>query len=379
METTVWNPEVGPSEMILHMGPQHPMQPGPYRLNLKLKGETVMDAEIELGNIHKGIEKIMESKTYLQGIPIVDRICYLVALTNEEAYVGAVEKLAGIEVPERSQYLRVIVEELSRIQSHLLGMGEYGEFIGFVSMFMYTIKIREDFMTLLDSITGARITHTYLRYGGVREDLPPGYKDKCKKVFVDLRKEIEDYEMLFNGDSIYAERARGVGVLTADVAKEVGVAGPVLRATGVPFDIRKDEPYLVYDDLDFKVCTQTAGDCWARVQVRLDEMRESMYLIEQALDQMPEGPLFPEGSPYGRRTPVMRVPEGDVFNRVEDPRGEMGFYVVSDGSDKPYRVKIRGPVYPTMQALPPLLMGVSVADIAAIAGSMDGCTSEADR
>jgi NADH:ubiquinone oxidoreductase subunit D len=379
METTVWNPEVGPSEMILHMGPQHPMQPGPYRLNLKLKGETVMDAEIELGNIHKGIEKIMESKTYLQGIPIVDRICYLVALTNEEAYVGAVEKLAGIEVPERSQYLRVIVEELSRIQSHLLGMGEYGEFIGFVSMFMYTIKIREDFMTLLDSITGARITHTYLRYGGVREDLPPGYKDKCKKVFVDLRKEIEDYEMLFNGDSIYAERARGVGVLTADVAKEVGVAGPVLRATGVPFDIRKDEPYLVYDDLDFKVCTQTAGDCWARVQVRLDEMRESMYLIEQALDQMPEGPLFPEGSPYGRRTPVMRVPAGDVFHRVEDPRGEMGFYMVSDGSDKPYRVKVRGPVYPTMQALPPLLMGVSVADIAAIAGSMDGCTSEADR
>ena len=379
METKVWNPTVGPSEMILHMGPQHPMQPGPYRLNVKLKGETVMDAEVELGNIHKGIEKILESKTYLQGIPIVDRICYLVALSNEEAFVGAVEKLAGIEVPERSKYLRVIVEELSRIQSHLLGMGEYGEFIGFVSMFMYTIKIREDFMTLLDSITGARITHTYLRFGGVREDLPPGYKDKCKKVFADLRKEIDDYEMLFNEDSIYAERARGVGVLTADVAKEVGVAGPVLRATGVPFDIRKNEPYLVYDDLDFKVCTQKAGDCWARVQVRLDEMRESMYIIEQALDQMPEGPLFAEGTPYGRRTPVMRVPAGDVFNRVEDPRGEMGFYMVSDGSDKPYRVKIRGPVYPTMQALPPLLKGVSVADIAAIGGSMDGCTSEADR
>jgi NADH:ubiquinone oxidoreductase subunit D len=379
METTVWNPTVGPSEMILHMGPQHPMQPGPYRLNLKLKGETVMDADIELGNIHKGIEKILESKTYLQAIPIVDRICYLVAMTNEEAYVGAVEKLAGIEVPERSQYLRVIIEELSRIQSHLLGLGEYGEFIGFVSMFMYTIKIREDFMTLLDSVTGARITHTYLRYGGVREDLPPGYKDMCKKVFIDLRKQLDDYEMLFNEDTIYGERARGVGVLTADVAKEVGVAGPVLRATGVPFDIRKNEPYLVYDDLDFKVCTQTAGDCWARVQVRLDEMRESMYIIEQALDQMPEGPLFAEGSPYGRRTPVMRVPAGDVFHRVEDPRGEMGFYMVSDGSDKPYRVKIRGPVYPTMQALPPLLKGVSVADVAAIGGSMDGCTSEADR
>jgi len=379
MDTTVFNPTVGPSEMILHMGPQHPMQPGPYRLNLKLKGETVMDAEVELGSIHKGIEKILESKTYLQAIPILDRICYLVALTNEEAYVGAVEKLADIEVPERSQYLRVIVEELSRIQSHLLGMGEYGEFIGFVSMFMYTIKIREDILTLLDSVTGARITHTYLRFGGVRNDLPPGYRDMCKKVFVDLRQELDDYEMLFNDDSIYAARARGVGVLTADGAKEIGVAGPVLRATGVPFDIRKDEPYLVYKDLDFKVCTQTAGDCWARVQVRLDEMRESIYIIEQALDQIPDGPLFVEGSLYGKRTPVMRVPPGDVFHRVEDPRGEMGVYMVSDGSDKPYRVKIRGPVYPTMQALPPLLKGVAVADVAAIGGSMDGCTSEADR
>ncbi|WP_319508319.1 F420H2 dehydrogenase subunit FpoD [uncultured Methanolobus sp.] len=370
---------VGPSEMIVHLGPQHPMMPGPFRLNAKLRGETVVDSEVEMGWIHKGIEKILESKTYLQGITIVDRICYLAAMTNEEAYVGCVEKLAGIEVPERAQYIRVIMEELSRLQSHLLGMGEYASFVGFVSMFMYTIRDREDVMSLIDSVTGARVTHSFLRYGGVKDDLPEGFKDDVKYVFGNLRKAIDNYEELYRTDVIYKARTKGIGVLTADVAKDLGVSGPPLRATGVAFDIRKDEPYLVYKDLDFKVCTQTDGDVYARIQVRLDEMRESMYIIEQCLDQIPSGPIFPEGTPYGKRSPVMRVPAGEVFHRVEDPRGEMGFYMVSDGSDKPYRVKIRGPVYPTLQTLPPLLKGVTVADIVAIAGSMDTCTSEVDR
>ena len=370
---------VGPSEMIVHLGPQHPMLPGPFRINAKLRGETVVDSEVEMGYIHKGIEKILENKTYLQGITIVDRICYLEALTNEEAYVGCVEKLAGIEVPERAQYIRVIMEELSRIQSHLLGMGEYASFVGFVSMFMYTIRDREDLMSLMDSVTGARITHSFLRYGGVKDDLPESFIDDVKYVFGNLRKAIDNYEELYSTDSIYKARTKGIGVLTADVAKDLGVSGPPLRATGVAFDIRKDEPYLVYKDLDFKVCTETDGDVYARIQVRLDEMRESMYIVEQCLDQMPAGSIFPEKSPYGKRSPVMRIPAGEVFHRVEAPRGEMGFYMVSDGSDKPYRVKIRGPVYPTLQTLPPLLKGVTVADIVAIAGSMDTCTSEVDR
>lgn len=370
---------VGPSEMIIHLGPQHPMLPGPFRLNAKLRGETIVDSEVEIGYIHKGIEKILENKTYLQGITIVDRICYLEALTNEEAYVGCVEKLAGIEVPERAQYIRVIMEELSRLQSHILGMGEFAGFIGFVSMFMYTIRDREDLMTLMDSVTGARVTHSYLRFGGVKDDLPDGFKDDVKYVFENLKKVVDKYEELFSTDSIYKARSKGLGVLTADVAKDLGVSGPPLRATGVAFDIRRDEPYLVYNDLDFKVCTQKDGDVYARIQVRLDEMRESMYIVEQCLDQIPSGPLFPEGTAYGKRSPVMRVPAGEVFHRVEAPRGEMGFYMVSDGSDKPYRVKIRGPVFPTLQALPPLLKGVTVADIVSIAGSMDTCTSEADR
>jgi NADH-quinone oxidoreductase subunit D len=368
-----------PNEMIIHLGPQHPMQPGPFRLNLKLKGETVTGAEIELGFIHKGIEKILENKTYLQGITIVDRVCYLVSLVNEECFVGCTEKLLGIEPPERSKYIRVILDELTRIQSHLLGTGEFGEFIGFVSMFMYTIREREDILSLIDMITGARVTHAYLRFGGVRDDLPVGFKEKAIPILNNLKKAVDDFEHLFHTDRIYRERTVGVGVLTADVAKNLGVSGPVLRATGVPYDIRRKEPYLVYNDLDFKICTETAGDCFARVQVRLNEIRESIYIVEQCLDQIPDGSLFPEGTPYGTRTPVMRVPAGEVFHRVEDPRGEMAMYMVSDGSDKPYRVKIKGPYFPTLQALPPLIIGTTVADVAAISGSMDGCTSEADR
>ena len=370
---------IGPSEMLMHLGPQHAIQPGPYLLDLRLKGESVVDAELQMGYIHKGIEKILENKTYLQGITISDRICYLASMTNNEVFCGCVERLVGIEPPERAQYIRVIMEELSRIQSHLLGIGEFSTDLGFVTMFLYMIREREEVLDLIDAVTGSRITHTYIRFGGVREDLPEGYEQKTMSVLNDLKIKLDEHEDLYNTDTIYKQRTVGVGVLTAKVASELGVAGPPLRATGVAFDVRKDEPYLVYNDLDFKVCTEKEGDIFARIKVRLDEIRESIYIIEQAFDQMPQGPLFPEDTPYGRRTPVMRVPAGEVFYRVEDPRGEMGMYMISDGSDKPYRVKIRGPVFPTMQALPPLILNTYVADVAAIAASMDGCTSEADR
>ena len=370
---------ITPSEMLMHLGPQHAIQPGPYLLDLRLKGESVVDAELQMGYIHKGIEKILENKTYLQGITISDRICYLASMTNNEVFCGCVERLVGIEPPERAQYIRVIMEELSRIQSHLLGIGEFSTDLGFVTMFLYMIREREEVLDLIDAVTGSRITHTYIRFGGVREDLPEGYEQKTMSVLNDLKIKLDEHEDLYNTDTIYKQRTVGVGVLTAKVASELGVAGPPLRATGVAFDVRKDEPYLVYNDLDFKVCTEKEGDIFARIKVRMDEIRESIYIIEQAFDQMPQGPLFPEDTPYGRRTPVMRVPAGEVFYRVEDPRGEMGMYMISDGSDKPYRVKIRGPVFPTMQALPPLILNTYVADVAAIAASMDGCTSEADR
>ncbi|MDF1532923.1 MAG: F420H2 dehydrogenase subunit FpoD [Methanosarcinaceae archaeon] len=370
---------ITPSEMLMHLGPQHAIQPGPYLLDLRLKGETVIDAELQMGYIHKGIEKIFENKTYLQGIAISDRICYLASMTNNEVFCGCVEQLVGIEPPERAQYIRVIMEELSRIQSHLLGIGEFSTDLGFVTMFLYMIREREEVLDLIDAVTGSRITHTYIRFGGVREDLPEGYAEKTMTVLNDLKSKLDEHEDLYNTDTIYKKRTVGVGVLTAKIASDLGVSGPPLRAAGVAFDVRKDEPYLVYNDLDFKVCTEKEGDIFARIKVRMDEIRESIYMIEQAFDQMPQGPLFPEGTAYGRRTPVMRVPAGEVYYRVEDPRGEMGMYMISDGSDKPYRVKVRGPVFPTMQALPPLILNTYVADVAAIAASMDGCTSEADR
>lgn len=368
-----------PSEMLLHLGPQHPIQPGPFLLDLILEGETVKEAVLDMGYIHKGIEKIMENLTWMQCMPITDRICYLASITNNEVYCAGVETLCGIEVPERSQYIRVIVQELSRIQSHLLGIGEYATDLGFLTMFLYMIREREEVLTLIESVTGQRITHNFIRFGGVRQDLPDGFAEKTRKTLNEVRKKIDEHDELMASDGIYRQRTVGVGVLTADVAKSLGVAGPPLRATGVAYDVRKDEPYLIYEDLDFKVPTGTAGDIYTRISVRLEEIRQSIYMIDQALDQIPQGPLFAPGTPYGRRTPVMRVPEGEVWSRVEDPRGEMAMYIVSDGSKKPYRVKIRGPVFATMQTLPPLLKGVYIADVSAIAASMDACTSEADR
>ena len=368
-----------PNEMLLHLGPQHPIQPGPFLLDLKLTGETVIEANLDMGYIHKGIEKIMESLTWTQCMPITDRICYLAASTNNEVYCSGVEKLCGIEVPERSQYIRVIVHELSRIQSHLLGIGEYATDLGFLTMFLYMIREREEVLTLIEDIAGQRVTLNFIRFGGVRQDLPEGFAEKTNKTLTQLRKKIDEHDEIMSSDGIYRDRTIGVGVLTPEIAKSLGVAGPPLRATGVAYDVRKDEPYLVYDDLDFKVVTGTDGDIYTRIKVRLEEIRQSIYIIEQAFDQIPQGPLFTPGTPYGRRTPVMRVPEGEVWSRVEDPRGEMAMYLVSDGSKKPYRVKIRGPVFATMQTLPPLLKGVYMADVSAIAASMDACTSEADR
>lgn len=363
------------SEMIMHMGPQHAIVPGPFLLDLLIEGERVKKAFLDVGYIHKGIEKIMENRTYLQGIVYTDRMCYLASITNNEAYCGAVEKLLGITPPERAQYIRVILAELSRIQSHLLGTGEFLTLLGAAtySPFQYMIIDREDIVYLMESITGARITHTFVRFGGVRNDLPDGFADKARPILKRMRQRTEEYMDLLHSDPIYARRMRGIGVLSPGDARRLGVSGPPLRASDTPYDMRREDPILVYPDLDFKVVTRKAGDAEARVEVRLEEILESIHIIEQCLDQIPDGPIQ-------EKLPKKIKPEpGEAYYRVEDPRGEMGFYVVSDGSEKPYRVKVRGPVYAYMQALPPLLEGAYVADVVAIAGSMDACTSEMDR
>lgn len=363
------------SEMIMHMGPQHAMVPGPFLLDVLVEGERVKKAYLDLGYIHKGIEKIMENRTWLQGITYTDRMCYVASLTNNECYCGAVEKILGLEVPERAQYVRVILEELSRIQSHLIGTGEFLTLIAGVGYapWQYMIIDREQIISLIESVTGARLTHTFVRFGGVRNDLPEGFAEKCRPVMNYMRSQINKFIELFEQDPIYHLRMDNVGSIRPDDAKRMGVSGPPLRATGVAYDIRKEDPILVYPDLDFKVITGTKGDSADRIDVRLKEILESIHIIEQCLDRIPAGPIRTE-----TKVPK-KIPAGEAYYRVEDPRGEMGMYVISDGGDKPYRVKVRGPFYATFQTLPPLLEGVFIADVVAIAGSMDGCPSEADR
>jgi NADH:ubiquinone oxidoreductase subunit D/NADH:ubiquinone oxidoreductase subunit C len=363
------------SEMIMHMGPQHAMVPGPFLLDVLVEGERVKKAFLDLGYIHKGIEKIMENRTWLQGITYTDRMCYVAALSNNECYCGAVERILGLEVPERAQYIRVILEELSRIQSHLIGTGEFLTLIAGVGYapWQYMISDREKIISLIESVTGARLTHTFVRFGGVRNDLPEGFADQCKKVLPYMRSRTNEFIELFEQDAIYHKRMDNVGSITPQDAKRIGLSGPPLRATGVAYDMRKEDPILVYPDLDFKVITGTNGDSGDRIDVRLKEILESIHIIEQCLDEIPSGPIKPEA-----KVPK-KIPAGEAYYRVEDPRGEMGMYVISDGGDKPYRVKVRGPFYATFQTLPPLLEGVYIADVVAIAGSMDGCPSEADR
>jgi NADH-quinone oxidoreductase subunit D len=330
---------------------------------------------LDVGYIHKGIEKIMENRTWLQGIVYTDRMCYVASLSNNECYCGAVEKILGLEVPERAQYIRVILEELSRIQSHLIGTGEFLTLVAGVGYapWQYMIIDRERIISLIESVTGARLTHTFVRFGGVRNDLPDDFAEKCKSTLPYIKSRINEFIELFAQDAIYQKRMENVGVLSAEDAKRVGIAGPALRASGVAYDMRVEDPILVYPDLDFKVIVGTKGDCADRVDCRLREILESIYIIEQCLDRIPAGPIKPEA-----KIPK-KVPAGEAYYRVEDPRGEMGMYVISDGGDKPYRVKVRGPFYATLQTLPPLLEGVYIADVVAIAGSMDGCPSEADR
>jgi len=362
-------------EMIMHLGPQHAMVPGPFLLDVLVEGERVKKAFLDLGYIHKGIEKIMENRSWLQGITYTDRMCYVAALSNNECYCGAVEQILGLEVPERAKYIRVILEELSRIQSHLIGTGEFLTLVAGVGYapWQYMIMDREKIISLIESVTGARLTHTFVRFGGVRNDLPDGFAEQCKKVFPYMKSRTEEFIELFAQDPIYHARMENIGSISPETAKRMGCAGRVLRATGVAYDMRKEDPILVYPDLDFKIVTGTKGDSADRIDVTLREILESIHIIEQCLDRIPSGPIKTEA-----KIPK-KVPAGEAYYRVEDPRGEMGMYVISDGGDKPYRVKVRGPFYATFQTLTPLLEGVYIADAVAIAGSMDGCPSESDR
>ncbi len=366
-------------EMILNMGPQHPSTHGVLRLVLRTDGEVVNEVKPVIGYLHRCMEKHSENVTYATVVPYVDRLDYIAAMNNELGYALTVEKLAGIEVPERVEYIRVIMAELNRIASHLIAVGAYGLDLGAVTLFLYTLRERERIMDLFEEVAGVRLLYNYIRVGGLAADLTPGWIEKAKDFITYFRPKINEYNDLFTYQKIFIERAANVGVITPEVAVSYGVTGPNLRGSGVPWDIRKNEPYSGYNRFDFEIPVGrgemgTVGDCWDRYWVRVREMEESARIVEQALDRLPE-----EGDVRSAIPKTIKPPKGDVYFRVENPRGDLGFYVVSDGTPKPYRLKVRSPCYTAISALNEISAGWMIADLVAILGSLDIVLGEIDR
>lgn len=361
-------------EYYVNMGPQHPSTHGVLRLELKLDGENVIDCTTHLGYLHRSIEKIAENRTFTQIIPFTDRLDYLASMNNNLAYVLAVEKLLNIEVPERAKYIRVIIAELNRVISHLIAIGTFAQDIGaFATPLFYCFREREDVLDIFDEICGNRLTYNYMRIGGVQFDLSAGIDERITGFIKYMRSRVNEYEQLLTHNVIFLARTKNIGVLTRENAINYSISGPNLRASGVKWDLRKDEPYLVYDKFKFEVPTGENGDCWDRYKVRVEELRQSLNIIEQALGGLPEGQATVKP---GR---IFKAPAGEAYFRSENPRGELGFYVVSDGSFGPYRLKIRAPSFSNLAALRELVKGVKVADVISILGSLDIVMGEIDR
>ncbi len=388
-----------PTEVIeLNMGPQHPSTHGVFRLILHLDGEVIVKAEAKIGYLHRGTEKIAENLPYFKIIPYTDRLDYISPLTTNLAYCMAVERLIGLEVPERAQALRVILSELSRISSHLVWLGSNASDTGATTVFLYAFREREKIYDLLEMITGQRMNNAFLRIGGLMADAPEGWTDAVRKFVKELPSHIRDMEGLLTENPIWLKRTRDIGVLSKEDAINFGVTGPVLRASGIPRDLRKDEPYLFYADLDFDIPIGERGDVYDRYIVRMEEMRQSCRIIEQMLDRLPEGDILSSDLKYippqkdrvyssieemihhfKYFTEGFYPPKGEVYQGVEGPKGEIGFYIVSDGSPKPVRVRIRPPSFINLQVIESLLPGHFVADVVAIIGSLDPVFGEVDR
>lgn len=360
-------------EYILNMGPQHPSTHGVLRVELKLEGEVVKDVWPDVGYIHSGVEKLCENRTYPAIMPYLDRLDYLAAVNLNWAYALAVERLAKIQVPERAEYMRVIYGELNRLMSHLLWYSAFGMDVGALTPIFYAFREREEIMDLMEAATGGRLTHNAFRIGGFRQDLPAGFLPKLKKFLEGFDAKVDEYEALLINNVILTARTRGVGPLDPAVAVGYGVTGPSLRASGPAWDLRRTLPYSVYPKLDFRVCTSEGRDTWARLKVRMDEMRESAKILRQAADAIPAGDI-------SAKVPRVIKPEpGETYARVESPRGEFGVWLVSDGSDKPYRIKFRSPSFSNLSVLREISAGCNIADIIALMGSLDLIIPEIDR
>jgi len=373
MSDLIQNIEVAGDEFIVNMGPQHPSTHGVLRLLLKMKGEFIKEVVPDIGFLHRSIEKIAENRTYTQFIPFTDRIDYCASMPCNFAWVTSVEKLAGIEIPERAQYLRVIMAELNRIASHCIWLGTMALDLGAFTPFLYAIREREQILDLFEMTCGQRLTYNYMRLGGVSQDIPAEFYKRAKYFTNDFRQKVNDYEALLTNNPIFLSRTKDIAVLSIEDGLNYGATGPTIRASGHNYDLRKQHPYSSYDKFDFKVPLGTKGDVWDRYIVRIQEMRESCNIVDQAVEGLPEGDIK-------TKVPTLFKPKpGEVYHRIEAPRGEMGYYIISDGTTKPYRVKIRTGSFAHVQLLGYLSKGWKIADLVAIFGSLDIILPEVDR
>jgi NADH-quinone oxidoreductase subunit D len=384
--------------MILNMGPQHPSTHGVLRVLLEIDGETIVRIMPDIGFLHTGIEKTCEAKFYQQVVPLTDRIDYLCPMTNNLCYVLAVEKLLGLEIPPKAQWMRVLMNELTRINSHLVWLGTHALDIGAMTVFLYCFREREEILKLFEMISGQRMMTSYFRIGGVALEPPLGFFDRVRKFVSTFQSKVDEYENLLTGNPIFMMRTQGVAKLSAEDAIALGASGPTLRGSGVDIDLRRDMPYSSYEKFKFKVPLAQEGDVFARYMCRVRELRESNEIVRQALDGMPEGPIkadapgivLPDREKMKTQmealiyhfkiiTEGFAVPPGEVYQAVESPRGEMGYYIVSDGTAKPYRVHMRAACLANLQTLPTMCEGGLIADVVAAIGSIDIVLGEIDR
>ena len=387
-------------KMVLNMGPSHPATHGVLRIVLELDGEVITKAMPDIGYLHRGDEKIAENMTYTQFIPYTDRLDYLAPLANNVAYVLAVEKLMGIDkaLTPRCQYIRVICCELARISAHLLGLGAFAMDVGAITVFLHTFTEREKIYNLIEALTGARFTTSYTRISGLSRDLPPGWTDQCRQFLKEVVVNFDESETLLTRNRIFVDRTRDVGIIPKEIAIDYGLTGPNLRGSGVDHDLRKAHPYLVYDQLKFDVPVGSVGDSYDRYLVRMEEMRQSVHILHQCLDQLPGGPInIPDGKtvlPPKEKvltsmeelihqfilvTQGVNAPPGEIYFGAENPKGELGFYINSKGGGTPHRLKIRGPSFVNLSILPYLLPGHMMSDTVVILGSLDFVMGECDR
>jgi len=361
------------TELVLNMGPQHPSTHGVLRVILKLDGEKVLGTDCVIGYLHRGVEKIAENRTYAQFNPYVDRMDYVAAISNGLGYCLAIEKLLNVTVPERAQAIRVILTELNRIASHLLWLGTHALDIGAITPVFYCLREREEALKIFEKYCGARLTTHAFRIGGLQYETYDGFEKEIVEFCDMFLPKVDEYEELLTNNRIWVGRLKGVGILTADECKEYGVTGPMIRAAGLKWDLRKAQPYSGYEKYEFDIPTRQNGDTYDRYLVRMEEMRQSVRIMRQAVAAIPEGPIM------GKVGKVIKPPVGEAYVSIEAPKGELGYYVVSDGSTQPYRIRVRPPSFVNLQALDRMVRGALIADVVAVIGTLDIVLGEVDR